>query len=226
MVIHLYFDILSYIIAGLLLRFLIKPKLNLDSEQKHWYYSVLIIGFVLGAVVIGSINTYLSMHKIIFSKSIMGAIFGGIVAIEVYKKIAKIKGSTGAYFVPSLALGIAIGRIGCYKAGLPDFTYGIETTLPWGVDFGDGIKRHPVQLYESFAMFAFFIYAMFRYYKNRDYFEKFIFYEFVLFYATQRFAWEFLKPYEKIAFDLNIFQIVGIMMIVYAIKKRFVYEKL
>ena len=32
--------------------------------------------------------------------------------------------------------------------GLADDTYGIATRLPWGVDFGDGIARHPTQLYE------------------------------------------------------------------------------
>jgi prolipoprotein diacylglyceryltransferase len=56
-----------------------------------------------------------------------------------------------------LAIGIAVGRLGCFFAGLDDFTYGTPTTLPWGHDFGDGIARHPVQLYESAAMAAFAI---------------------------------------------------------------------
>lgn len=46
-------------------------------------------------------------------------------------------------------VGIAIGRIGCLLSGLPDGTYGTETRLPWGIDFGDGIARHPTALYES-----------------------------------------------------------------------------
>ena len=62
---------------------------------------------------------------------------------------------TGARFALPLAVGVAVGRIGCYLAGLDDFTYGTPTTLPWGHDFGDGIARHPVQLYESAAMAAF-----------------------------------------------------------------------
>ncbi len=32
--------------------------------------------------------------------------------------------------------------------GLSDRTYGTPTSLPWGIDFGDGIPRHPTQLYE------------------------------------------------------------------------------
>lgn len=35
--------------------------------------------------------------------------------------------------------------------------YGIETTLPWGMKFKDGLIRHPTQIYESFALFLIFI---------------------------------------------------------------------
>ena len=36
----------------------------------------------------------------------------------------------------------------CFLAGLHDDTYGLPTAAPWGMDFGDGIPRHPTQLYE------------------------------------------------------------------------------
>jgi prolipoprotein diacylglyceryltransferase len=38
--------------------------------------------------------------------------------------------------------------MGCFLTGLSDRTYGVETKLPWDVDFGDGVLRHPTQLYE------------------------------------------------------------------------------
>ncbi len=44
--------------------------------------------------------------------------------------------------------GLAVGRIGCHLAGLTDGTHGDPSSLPWAVDFGDGIPRHPVNLYE------------------------------------------------------------------------------
>ena len=44
--------------------------------------------------------------------------------------------------------------IGCFLAGLDDHTYGNPTTLPWGVDFGDGVARHPTQLYEIAFLLA------------------------------------------------------------------------
>ena len=51
-----------------------------------------------------------------------------------------------------LVLGIAIGRIGCFLSGLEDQSYGVSTQLPWAVDFGDGVMRHPTQLYELFFL--------------------------------------------------------------------------
>src|SRR5439155_22715098 len=87
-------------------------------------------------------------------RSIEGALAGGILAVELYKRSAGIEMRTGARFALPLAVGVAIGRIGCFLAGIDDFTYGTPTVLPWGHDFGDGIARHPVQLYESAAMLA------------------------------------------------------------------------
>ena len=81
--------------------------------------------------------------------SIAGAIAGGIVAVEIFKWRNGIRGSTGGA-VRGAARDRHRGRpLGCFFAGLPDYTYGTPTDLPWGVDFGDGIARHPVQLYES-----------------------------------------------------------------------------
>jgi prolipoprotein diacylglyceryltransferase len=62
--------------------------------------------------------------------------------------------STGDLYAVPLALGIAIGRIGCFLTGLSDNTYGTPTTLPWAINFGDGIPRHPTQLYEIAFLLA------------------------------------------------------------------------
>jgi len=91
----------------------------------------------------------------VLSHSVVGALVGAIVAVEIYKAIKGVRGSTGGVFVGSFAIGIVVGRFGCLFAGLPDRTYGTETNLPWGIDLGDGIARHPVQMYESAAMAAF-----------------------------------------------------------------------
>lgn len=81
-------------------------------------------------------------------QSITGGLVGGLLGVELAKKLAGIRRSTGDDFVFPILLGIIIGRIGCFIAGLADDTYGLPTRLPWGHDFGDGIPRHPTQLYE------------------------------------------------------------------------------
>lgn len=86
-------------------------------------------------------------------QSIVGGLLGGLIGVEIAKKCVGIEQSTGDRFVAPILIGLAIGRVGCFLAGLQDQTYGNPTALPWGVDFGDGIRRHPTQLYDiAFAL--------------------------------------------------------------------------
>lgn len=81
-------------------------------------------------------------------QSIVGGLLGGLLGIEICKKLTRTRRSTGDQFVLPLIAGTVLGRVGCFLAGLHDGTYGNVTTLPWGVDFGDGLARHPTQLYD------------------------------------------------------------------------------
>ena len=63
----------------------------------------------------------------------------------------------------SILVGLIIGRIGCFIAGLADDTYGNPSSVPWAVDFGDGIPRHPTQLYDiGFCLAALVLLHLFR----------------------------------------------------------------
>jgi prolipoprotein diacylglyceryltransferase len=75
-------------------------------------------------------------------------LLGGWLGVEIAKRVTGIRRRTGDLFVLPLCAGIAVGRVGCLLAGLADDTYGKPTALPWAVNLGDGIGRHPVQLYE------------------------------------------------------------------------------
>ena len=87
-------------------------------------------------------------------KTIVGALAGGLISVELIKRYIGLRTSTGDLYAIPLALGIAIGRIGCFLTGLSDNTYGTPTNLPWAVNFGDGIPRHPTQLYEIVFLLA------------------------------------------------------------------------
>src|SRR5512133_227289 len=94
-----------------------------------------------------------------------GAIHGGIIAATAvfFWKLRKGQGLplrlTGDALVPGVALGQAIGRLGCFSAGC---CYGTETHVSWAATFTNplaqafsgtplGIPLHPVQLYNSLA---------------------------------------------------------------------------
>jgi phosphatidylglycerol:prolipoprotein diacylglycerol transferase len=88
-------------------------------------------------------------------QSIVGGLLGGLLGVEIAKRLAGVHDSTGDRFVLPILVGLVIGRVGCFLAGLLDDTYGNPTALPWGVDFGDGVARHPTQLYDiAFALAA------------------------------------------------------------------------
>jgi phosphatidylglycerol:prolipoprotein diacylglycerol transferase len=82
---------------------------------------------------------------------------GGVAAVWIIKRILRIKEKKGNLFAPALALGLVIGRIGCFLGGC---CYGVATGSSWGIDFGDGIPRHPTQLYESVFALLLFVWLM------------------------------------------------------------------
>jgi phosphatidylglycerol:prolipoprotein diacylglycerol transferase len=103
-----------------------------------------------------------TLANLLVGKSIVGGLLGGLVGVELTKKLLRQTASTGDDIVVPLAVGMAIGRLGCFFAGLSDRTYGLPTTLPWGVDFGDGIARHPTQLYEIAFVLAWIAFVLHR----------------------------------------------------------------
>lgn len=93
---------------------------------------------------------------------------------------------------PSLALGYAFGRIGCFLNGC---CYGVPTKLPWGVRFPGaflGEPVHPVQLYAFLANIVFmFVLLWFDEKKKRHSGQTFFLY--MMLYAFYRFLAEILR---------------------------------
>lgn len=216
---HLVFDLLAWssgIATGLLLY---RWRLHTITESVAakvggFYYAALAGGAALGAWVSGSLNTLRAPDPAL-SHSIAGALAGAIIAVELYKLARGIKGSTGGVFVGSFTVGVIVGRFGCFFAGLPDRTYGIPTTLPWGVDLGDGIARHPVQLYETAAMAVFLAVYLHALWRHVPWASRRAFYVMCLWYGLQRFGWEFLKPYPPLIGPCNVFHLLCLGLVIY-----------
>jgi prolipoprotein diacylglyceryltransferase len=216
---HIVFDAIAWLAAGLSVLWLIRGahvRFRASPASNLAYIAALVFGAGVGAFLFGTANLWLS-HQTGIARSIEGAIFGGIVAVELYKRAAGFVARTGARFALPLAAGVAVGRIGCYFAGLDDFTYGTPTALPWGHDFGDGISRHPVQLYESAAMAAFALVYVLRALRNDRFVIDNGFYLAVGFYGAQRFVWEFIKPYGVLIGPFTLFHLLSAALVAYAV---------
>ncbi len=82
-----------------------------------------------------------------------GGLMGGILACYIGARIHSVDFRTLANCsAPALAVGQALGRIGCFLVG---DDYGKQTDLPWAVSFPEGapptppgVEVHPTQLYE------------------------------------------------------------------------------
>lgn len=218
MPIHLIFDLLAaslaFAAAAAAYRWRIKDSAGFATIDTG-YALALVAGAALGGYGLGTLNLVLSSQPSV-GRSILGAIAGAILAIELYKAYRGIRTSTGLIFVASFPVSIIVGRIGCYLSGLPDMTYGTPTSAPWGHDFGDGIARHPVQLYESFLMFLFVVFAVFAAKRRDPFFMANGFYLMIGYYAAQRFVLEFFKPYATILGPLNLFHLVCLGLLAYA----------
>jgi phosphatidylglycerol---prolipoprotein diacylglyceryl transferase len=94
---------------------------------------------------------------------------------------------------PSIALGYAIGRLGCLMNGC---CYGRACTLPWAIQFpydhaSYPQRVHPTQIYESLLNLGF--YACLAWLYRRKKFDGQIFGIYLVGYASLRFAAEFFR---------------------------------
>ncbi len=196
---HLLFESFAYAIA-FRLALLNSRKDTITSSQR----SSVIVGGMVGALVGAKLlvllqHIYLSWQNwqqfiflFIQGKTVVGALLGGLIGVELTKKWIGVKSSTGDVFVYPLIVGTVVGRIGCFLTGLSDRTYGIATSLPWGVDFGDGISRHPTQLYEIIFLLLLMVFLKIRSSYPQKEGDLFKFY--MVAYLGFRFLIDFIKP--------------------------------
>ena len=158
---HPVFETLAYAVGYAVFRRARHRQGDVVPEPQRWtVLAAAAVGALAGSRLLGLAEQWPTvwaawragrLWALLFSpggKTIVGGLLGGWLGVEIVKKLCRIRRRTGDLFALPLCVGIAIGRIGCLVAGLADDTFGKPTTLPWAVDFGDGIGRHPVQVYE------------------------------------------------------------------------------
>lgn len=154
-----------------------------------------VLALGLAAVVVGGLGARLAQHLIgggpllsteAGGRTIMAGVLFGWLAVEVAKRAMGIKASTGAAFALALALGEAIGRVGCH---LNACCIGKEWTGPFAVHQA-GADRFPVQLLSGAFSFALFL-ALFALRKRVE--SAVLFRLYLMAFAGGRFFLEFLR---------------------------------
>jgi prolipoprotein diacylglyceryltransferase len=156
---HLFFETLSYFIGFRVYLALRRRAGDTVIVPYRWAtLSCAAAGAALGARALAWLAdpnaTYDLASVLLGGKTIIGGLVGGMIAVELVKLAMGIRRSTGDLYAPALAVAIAVGRIGCLLTGIADDTSGTPTSLPWGMDLGDGIRRHPTQIYEIVVLVA------------------------------------------------------------------------
>jgi len=185
-------------------------RLGIDGD-KAWNLGILVVLCgILGAKVLYVLNdwSYYTAHPSeIFSFATFqaGGVFSGglllsfIAAAWYVRKHHLSPLGTCDAFAPGLALGHAIGRLGCFAAGC---CYGKETHHWWGVTFTNPLANaitgtplnkplEPTQLFESAVEFANFLFLTWL--LRRRKFDGQIIGAFMFLYGVARFFLEFLR---------------------------------
>lgn len=201
-----------------------EPSSGISASQRSSVAVGALVGALLGAKLLVMFQHFYLLGQdwrlfalmILQGKTIVGALLGGLVGVEVTKKLIGVRRSTGDSFVYSVLWGTAIGRVGCFLTGLSDRTYGTATTLPWGVDFGDGISRHPTQLYE--IGFLLLLFVTLRGYEGRLRREGDLFKVYMIAYLGFRFFIDFIKPEFRPLLGLSAIQLACVGGLLYYVK--------
>jgi len=222
---HPVFETLAYAAGFATYRWMRSSRGDTLPEPQRWtVIAAAAIGALAGARLLGiaeqwpTVLTAWRAHQIPAlliapgGKTIVGGLLGGWFAVEAVKLVTGIRTRTGDLFAVPLCVGIAVGRIGCFVAGLADDTYGKPTSLPWAVDLGDGIGRHPVQIYEIVFLVLVGIFLG----RKRQWREGARFRVFMGSYLAWRFVVDFIKPQPLVA-GLNLIQwscLAGIVVLI------------
>jgi len=219
---HVVFETLAYAVGFRVYLYLRKRRGDrVDDANRWWVIAAAAIGAVVGCKVLywfedpaATLTHWRDPAYLMGGKTIVGALIGGLFAVELAKQYLGIKRRTGDLFAVPLSIGIAIGRIGCFLTGLEDHTGGSPTTLAWGVNFGDSIPRHPTQLYELLFALALGVFLWRQ--MTRPHIEGDIFKQFMVGYISFRLLCDFLKPNDtRVFLQMTAIQWACIFLLAY-----------
>lgn len=219
---HAIFEIMAFAIGFRYFLFLRRKKFDPISESNRLW---IIFGAALGAFffsrLIGALENPMAWSDaenrwiyFYMNKTIVGGLLGGLLTVEVTKVILKERSSSGDLFTFPLLLAMIIGRLGCFTMGIYEPTFGLATTLPWALDLGDGIPRHPVAIYE--IIFLLLLWWTIYNIEKRKIFQTGIRFKiFMISYLIFRFFLDFIKPVHFVLLNLSTIQLACLLGLLY-----------
>jgi phosphatidylglycerol:prolipoprotein diacylglycerol transferase len=212
---------LAFVASGAI----VARRLRELGKPTDWAYEMVFAALVGG--LLGARLYWLLAHTSEFSDDPVGSVFGGSGLVWYGGAL----GGAAAVLLwawrrgmftlglldicsPALAMGYAIGRIGCQISG--DGDYGTATDLPWGMAYPNGTVPtddivHPTPIYETLAMglVAWWLWRM------RDAYRPGVLFAFYLTFAgLERLLVEFVRRNEPVLAGLTEAQIASVVMLV------------
>ena len=186
---------------------------GLDANRVLDLGIYIIISALIGAkllLLITDFRAFTSNPRELLTLARSGGVFYGglilavIVALVYIRRVGLPLWTTCDVFAPGIALGHAVGRLGCLMAGC---CYGRETTVPWAITFTNPAANtnvgtplntplHPTQLYESAAEALILVLLLWTEKKGRP-FEGRTFWSYIVLYGISRFVIEFFRGDER-----------------------------
>ena len=205
---------LGFIAAGLVLARRLR-ELGRDPEYAYEMIFAALIGGLIGAklwfvVESGDVGELLSGTGLVW----YGGALGGALGVALWGRWRGLLDVRLADLcAPGLALGYAVGRLGCQLAG--DGDYGIPSDLPWAMAYPNGTvptteQVHPTPVYEFLAMTA--VAALL--WRLRDRLRPgALFALYLVLAGLERFLIEFIRRNEEVALGMSTAQFVSLVMI-------------
>jgi phosphatidylglycerol:prolipoprotein diacylglycerol transferase len=214
---------ICFAVAFLFAGALVARRLREIGEDADWSYELIFAALVGGLV--GARADYLIENWSSVSHDLTGSIFsgsglvwlggliGGAIGVVLWARWRGfLKLELLDVCAPGLAVGYAVGRVGCQLSG--DGDYGIKSDLPWAMSYPKGTvpttdKVHPTPVYETLAMGI----AALVLWNLRDRFKPGVLFAIYLVIAgVERFLIEFIRRNDSVFLGLTLPQVISVGM--------------
>lgn len=163
---------------------------QLKASQYWMLMSIALVGALVGSTlpgfIAGGFVEEVAWTMPVTPKTVMGGLLFSFLVVAAYKRLAGNHADTSDAFARGAIMMMAIGRLGCI---LQHCCYGKPAS--WGMDFGDGINRIPVQYIEAIGLFV--IAAVIQILHQRDHFRGRRLFVVFMAYGLLRFCMEFMR---------------------------------